>query len=137
MLKDLQKQQKDKIPTSFLKLIKFALIFTQTLINKSMKKAIVLFLSLSSTLFAQKQTIESNLLIANKTPDNFLKALPTINKWLSDDKILIYMKPSPNEGMKNVILNLKSGQIEDASQIDVIKVVSPSKKVTLKMAICI
>jgi len=97
-----------------------------------MKKVIVLFFGISTTLFAQKQAIESNLLIANKTPDNFLQALPTINKWLSDDKILIYMKPSPNEDLKNVILNLKSGQIEDASQIDVIKVVSPSKKVTLK-----
>ena len=97
-----------------------------------MKKAIVLFFGLSSALFAQKQTIESNLLIANKTPDKFLEALPRINKWLSDDKILIYMKPSPKEDLKNVILNLKSGQIEDASQIDFNKVVNPSKEVTLK-----
>ncbi|CAN1486205.1 DAP2 Dipeptidyl aminopeptidases/acylaminoacyl-peptidases [Spirosomataceae bacterium] len=113
-------------------MIIIALIFTQTLINKRMKKIFVFFLFVSTALFAQQKKIESSLLIANKNPDNFLQSLPTINKWLDNDRVLIYMKPSPSESMKNVVLNLKSGQIEDASNIDVSKAVNPSKKVTLK-----
>ena len=110
----------------------YALIFTKTLIIKRMKKIFIAFLLINSAVFAQKKQIESSLLIANKTPQNFLQQMPSINKWLSNDRILVYMKPSATENMKNVVLNLKTGKIEDSKPEDLRNAINPGKKVTLK-----
>ena len=78
-----------------------------------MKKLLFLFVltSIVSKSFSQKKDIENQLLITNKTPQNFLQALPSVNKWLDAERVQVFMKPSENETMKNVVLNLKTGKI--------------------------
>ncbi|MBK9933525.1 MAG: DPP IV N-terminal domain-containing protein [Cytophagaceae bacterium] len=97
-----------------------------------MKKLLFLFVltSIVSKSFSQKKDIENQLLITNKTPQNFLQALPSVNKWLDAERVQVFMKPSENETMKNVVLNLKTGKIEEDSKSP--SAIVPTKKLILK-----
>ena len=72
-----------------------------------MKKTLLLLCLASASVFAQKRDIDNNDLIAGKTPQNFTQALPTINRWLDDDRVLITQKISPDGPLKTMILELK------------------------------
>ncbi|MFN8431674.1 MAG: DPP IV N-terminal domain-containing protein [Spirosomataceae bacterium] len=97
-----------------------------------MKKILLVLAGITSitNVFSQKKPIDSQLLIGNKSPENFFQALPSVNKWLDEDRIQVFMKPSENETMKNVVLNLKTGKIEEDAKSQTIVVTT--KKLILK-----
>jgi dipeptidyl-peptidase 4 len=63
-------------------------------------------------IFAQKKQIPSDLLIAGKTPDAFLKALPVVNEWLEPHKVQVFLKTEQDISQKNYVLNLKTNELE-------------------------
>jgi dipeptidyl-peptidase 4 len=97
-----------------------------------MQKTSVLFLLISWAAFAQQKPMLSSDLIANKTPTQFYQNLPSVSRWLSEDNILVFMKKSPNENLKNQVLNLKTGQFRDASASELSTIASPQKTIINK-----
>jgi dipeptidyl-peptidase-4 len=97
-----------------------------------MKKILLVLAGITTitNVFSQKKPIDSQLLIGNKSPENFFQALPSVNKWLDEDRVQVFMKPSENETMKNVVLNLKTGKIEEDSKSQAVSVTA--KKLILK-----
>lgn len=81
---------------------------------------------------AQKSPIDSKLLISGKTPDNFLQNLPIVQDWLGNNRVLVFMKPSETEPMRNVVLNLSSNTIEEAKASELNKTINPGKTITLR-----
>jgi dipeptidyl-peptidase 4 len=79
-----------------------------------MKKNLFLTLVIISSLnvFSQKKNIDSKLLISGKSPENFLQQLPMVNNWIDNHRVQVFMRPSPEENPKNVVLNLKTNTIE-------------------------
>ncbi len=96
-------------------------------------KKILLFLCLhTSAIQAQKNLLPSQDIMAGKTPENFYQTLPSVNRWLSEDKVLIYMKKSSTENLKNVVLNLKTKEVIDAKSEEIYLAKSTAKTVYLK-----
>ncbi len=93
----------------------------------------IIFILLSYTYsFSQKKSIDSKLLIAGKSPDGLLQALPVVNNWLDAHRVQVFMKPSPEANPKNVILNLKTNTIEELSLQDQKAVLKKGKQIIIK-----
>ena len=107
-------------------------LFLQKNNQHSMKKLIIGFCILQSVSFAQKTEIPSADLIKGKTPDGFYQAMPMVNRWISNDKALVYAKSSADEKMKNQILDLKTGKYSEASPADINPKVASEKILMLK-----
>jgi dipeptidyl-peptidase-4 len=92
----------------------------------------ILFLITTFNLFAQKSPISDEILKSGAVPKNFYQQLPVVNKWVPNEKVLIYMKKSPNESLKNQVLDLKTNEITDAKPEEVYASVDNSKKIIIK-----
>ena len=102
-------------------------------INQQKMKKILLFLCLHAFgIQAQKNLLPSKEIMAGKTPENFYQTLPSVNRWLANDKVLVYMKKSSSENLKNVVLNLKTKEVSDATSEEVYLAKSTAKIVFLK-----
>jgi dipeptidyl-peptidase-4 len=95
-----------------------------------------LFLSiallLSITISAQQKTFEIADLLANKLPKNFRTPIPTVVKWLDDDRVILNQRIHPDSSNKNYVMDIKSGKLSEATPDQMKGAVPPTKSVSLK-----
>ncbi len=84
-----------------------------------MKKSVLLFWVLSTSVLAQKKDFDEKDLVKGKLPTNFIQTLPTIHRWVNDDKLVVFKKSSPESESKPMVLNIASGKYADASTEEV------------------
>ncbi len=94
-----------------------------------MKKLVLGLFFAPTVLLAQKTSISDELLIANKSPENFTVPIGRVLKWVDQDKVIANMKPSEAEAPKNVMLNLKTGKFEDFSSDLLTKTIEPRLRI--------
>jgi len=78
-----------------------------------MKHPLLLFTALyCMALFSRAQvTLFNDIdLQTGKTPHHFLQSLPTLVKWVDDDRILLSHKPHPDSSALTYILNIANGK---------------------------
>ncbi len=97
-----------------------------------MRIAIVALILLTTISFAQKRDIEKQDLIEGKVPENLFTNLPTLRKWMTADKALIFMSKGKGESMRNHILDLRTGEVQEAPSSLDYQSKSPSKSLIIK-----
>jgi dipeptidyl-peptidase-4 len=81
---------------------------------------------------AQKINFSQADLLANKLPKNFLNSLPQVVKWVDDDHVILNQKNHPDSAFKKYLLDIKTGKINDWSEVASSVVVASAKQILVK-----
>lgn len=69
-----------------------------------------------TTVQAQKKQFDTNDLLANKLPKNLFNSLPTVQKWIDDEHVILNRKAHPDSAAKNYILDIKKGTFTETKE---------------------
>jgi dipeptidyl-peptidase-4 len=99
----------------------------------SMNKLFVILAFLCSTAsIAQKKNFDAADLLADKLPKNFQNPIPTVVKWLDDDRVILNQRIHPDSANKNYVMDIKSGKLTEATADQMKGAVPPTKSVSIK-----
>jgi dipeptidyl-peptidase 4 len=97
-----------------------------------MKRTLLLLCLSSAAVFAQKKDFDEKELMSGKAPKNFIKPLPTITRWIDDEKIVISQKSAADAEAKSSVLELSSGNTSEATPDIITPKTAPTKSVIVK-----
>ncbi len=81
---------------------------------------------------AQTKVFDPADLLANKLPKKFRNAIPTFLKWLDDERVILNQKIHPDSASKNYVMEVKSGNLFEATAEQMKGAVPPTKSVSVK-----
>lgn len=90
------------------------------------------FFAVLSAPNAQNKKITSADLLANKLPNNFINSLPSVVKWLDDEKLILNQKKHPDSAAKNYVMEVKTGKLTEATPAQMAGALPPAKSVLVR-----
>jgi len=99
-----------------------------------MKKLILLLVlfAIINGVNAQTKVFDPADLLANKLPKNLRNNLPTFVKWLDDERVILNQKIHPDSASKNYVMEVKTGNLIEATAEQMKGAVPPTKSVSVK-----
>lgn len=94
-------------------------------------KKLLFLLSLSTALFAQKKDFDTKELMTGRPPKNLTQALPQVNRWLDNNRVLVTMRLTPDADMKSYVIDLAKNTTTEATSSDTqVKMASTKSLIT-------
>jgi dipeptidyl-peptidase-4 len=99
-----------------------------------MKKLILLLVlfAIINGVNAQTKVFDPADLLANKLPKNLRNNLPTFVKWLDDERVILNQKIHPDSASKNYVMEVRTGNLIEATTEQMKGAVPPTKSVSVK-----